>query len=58
MKMQGNPVFCDKSKFCEYYDGHDHYTTDYRQLKVKIIQLLKQGPLKEFLLGRRKVAVD
>ena len=40
-KMKGNPTFHNKSKFCEFHNYHSHYTTDCRQLKVEITQLLK-----------------
>ena len=26
LKMQGNLAFLDKSKFCEFYNDHGHYT--------------------------------
>ena len=56
--MQDNLIFCDKSKFCEFHNDHGHYTVDYKQLKVEITQLLRQGHLKEFLLEQGIVVVD
>ena len=58
LKMQDNLAFCDKSKFCEFHNDHGHYTTDCRQLKVEIAQLLRLGHLKEFLSEREKAVVD
>ena len=30
LKMQGNPAFCDKLKFYEFYNDHGIYTVDCR----------------------------
>ena len=56
--MQGNPTICDKSKFCEFHNDHGHYTSNCRQLKVEIAQLLREGNLKEFLLEQGKAVVE
>ena len=36
LKMQGNPAFRHKSKFCKFHHDHGHYTANYRQLKAEI----------------------
>ena len=58
LKMQRNLAFHVKSKFCKFYNDHDHYTVDYSQLKAEIAQLLRQGHLKEFISEQGKAIVD
>ena len=47
----------DSNQWCEFYGDHGHRTDEYIALKLEVVELLKQGWLKEFLTDKGKATL-
>ena len=47
-KMEGDPIKCNQSDYCQYYQDRGHTTKDYRTLWDYLDQLVREGRLKQF----------
>ncbi|XP_016647180.1 PREDICTED: uncharacterized protein LOC107880377 [Prunus mume] len=49
LHLKGNPAKKDTSRYCEFHEGHGHYTNDYFAWKKHLEELVGDGHCKEFI---------
>ncbi|CAL9017363.1 unnamed protein product [Prunus brigantina] len=47
--LKGNPTKKDTSRYCEFHEGHDHYTNDCFAWKKHLEELVEDGHCTEFI---------